>query len=382
MSEFQSYEFYAIDKPLNSESLKSIRSMSSRVQLSPQKAVFTYSYSDFRYDEEEVLIDYFDFMVYLANWGSKRLMMKFPPELVDYEFLRKYRISVLSSYKQDIRVFKKSGFVLLDVSYTEEEGTGWIEEGSYGYDLLNIRTEIMKGDYSSLFIIWLRFLEDLYTSEEFDLDYSFESSLIPSNLSKSNPSGHAAREFFEVNQDWLNAMSSYSKREDEEKINYEQKILNMPEDRMVEYIRMILSDEPNLKVKLVKEIKGGNVSERKSQFDRTKLVEVGEKVSKIEQFRKENEHKEKTRQELERMTEIRQNQDQIKMVVTENIDQGNSKFYKIAISKIMELRDMNDYFSTQEHFEAFLNEITSKYSRKSSFIRMLKESGFSIDQDS
>lgn len=58
-----------------------------------------YSYSDFCYDEEEVLVDYFDFMFYIVNWGIKRMMMKFLFELVDYNFLKKYRISILVDYE-------------------------------------------------------------------------------------------------------------------------------------------------------------------------------------------------------------------------------------------------------------------------------------------
>ena len=92
MSEYQHYEFHSIDRPLNSDDMAAVGKMSSRVRLSSHKAVFTYSYSDFRYDPEEVLVDYFDFMLYIANWGTKRIMMKFPLELVDYNFLKKYRI--------------------------------------------------------------------------------------------------------------------------------------------------------------------------------------------------------------------------------------------------------------------------------------------------
>lgn len=372
MSEYQHYEFHAIDKPLNSEDLDSVREMSSRVQLSPRKAVFTYSYSDFRYDEEEVLVDYFDFMLYIANWGSKRIMMKFPPELVDYEFLRKYSISVISSYDQDIRIFNKSGYVILDISYSEEDGLGWIDEDDYGYDFLNIRSEIMKGDYRSLFIIWLRFLEDLYESGEFDLDYSFEPRLIPSDLLHISSSGYAAKEFYEVNQDWLDVMRSYSHQGSEKTIDYEAEILKMPKDKMIEYMQMILQDESNLKIRLIKELKGEN-RDGEDLFDSIKLLEIGEKAEKIKQERLGIEQKKKARKELEQMKNIRQNTDRIAGEIIENIEQGNSKRYKFALSKIMELKAMNDYFDTGKHFEVFLSQIVSRYSRKSAFIRMLKE---------
>ncbi len=376
MSEFQYYEFHAVDKPLNSEDLESVRGMSSRVQLSSRKAVFTYSYSDFRYDEEEVLINYFDFMFYIANWGSKRIMMKFPADLVDYEFLRKYRISVISSYAQDIRIFKKSEFVILDISFSEEDGLGWIEEDNYGEEFLNIRDEIMRGDYQSLFVMWLRFLEDLYKSDEFEFDYSFDASLIPPNLLPLNASGRAAQEFCLVSQDWLDVMQLYSKQEEGE-TDFEDRIFRMPKDRMAQYLQMILRDEPNLKARLVKEL--GDKKANKGEDEQIRLAEIGEKAAVVEQSRRKVEQQEKAQQELKKMNDILQNEDKIKQEIIENIELGNSKYYKIAVSKLQELKSMNEYFNTQSDFNTFLNQITSEYSRKSSFIRML-EMTISMDE--
>ncbi|WKN41526.1 hypothetical protein [Tunicatimonas pelagia] len=371
MSEFQYYEFHAVDKPLSSKDLEAVRGMSSRVQLSSRKAVFTYSYSDFRYDEEEVLINYFDFMFYIANWGSKRIMMKFPAELVDYAFLKKYSISVISSYAQDIRIFKKSAFVILDISFSEEDGLGWIEEDSYGEVLLNIRDEIMNGDYRSLFVIWLRFLEDLYKSDEFDFDYSFNSSLIPPNLLPLSASGQEAKDFCLVSQDWLDVMQSYSKKK-EEATDLEDQIFKMPQDRMAEYLQMILKDESNLKARLIKELKDKNISKDKDEHHQIQLTEIGEKAAVVEQSRRKIEQKEKDRQELEKMNNILQNSDKIKQEIIENIELGNSKYYKIAIAKLEDLRSMNEYFNTQSDFKTFLDQIIAEYTRKSSFIRMLK----------
>ncbi len=42
MSEYQYYEFQAIDRPLTEEQQAYMRSLSSRVELTPTQAVFTY----------------------------------------------------------------------------------------------------------------------------------------------------------------------------------------------------------------------------------------------------------------------------------------------------------------------------------------------------
>lgn len=71
MSEYQYYEFQAVDRSLTDAEREEISALSSRVNLSPWRAVFTYSYGDFRGDPEKLLAKSFDAMLYLANWGSR-----------------------------------------------------------------------------------------------------------------------------------------------------------------------------------------------------------------------------------------------------------------------------------------------------------------------
>lgn len=67
MSEYQYYEFQAIDRPLTPEQQDQIRKLSSRVRPTATQAVFTYSYGDFRGDPLKVLEQHFDAMLYVAN---------------------------------------------------------------------------------------------------------------------------------------------------------------------------------------------------------------------------------------------------------------------------------------------------------------------------
>lgn len=53
MSEYQYYEFQALDRPLTASEQAYISSLSSRVQLSATNAIFTYSYGDFRGEPKE-----------------------------------------------------------------------------------------------------------------------------------------------------------------------------------------------------------------------------------------------------------------------------------------------------------------------------------------
>ena len=85
MSEYQYYEFRAIDRPLTEEEQAAVGKLSSRVDLSPTHAIFVYNYSDFPARAEEILARYFDAMLYMANWGSCHLRFRFPKNAVDLE---------------------------------------------------------------------------------------------------------------------------------------------------------------------------------------------------------------------------------------------------------------------------------------------------------
>jgi hypothetical protein len=54
MSEYQYYEFQALDRPLTQEEQEAVASLSSRVDPHPRRAVFVYHYSDFQGNPEKI----------------------------------------------------------------------------------------------------------------------------------------------------------------------------------------------------------------------------------------------------------------------------------------------------------------------------------------
>lgn len=71
MSEYQFYEFQAIDRPLSPEEREYVQSLSSRVKLTATNAQFLYNYGDFR-GEPEKLLDFNDRMMELKQQYKSR----------------------------------------------------------------------------------------------------------------------------------------------------------------------------------------------------------------------------------------------------------------------------------------------------------------------
>src|SRR5438132_4709909 len=92
MSEYQYYEFQAIDGPLTDDQLRDLRGFSSRAEITPTSFAVTYNWGDFRGDPVKWMEKYFDAFVYLANWGTRWLMLRIPSQLLNSEMASVYSI--------------------------------------------------------------------------------------------------------------------------------------------------------------------------------------------------------------------------------------------------------------------------------------------------
>lgn len=90
MSEYQYHEWQTVDRVLTPEEQATVNDLSSHIEVSSSRAMVTYHWSDFRHDPKQVLLQYFDAYFYLANWGSLRLMFRFPKGLLDEADLSPY----------------------------------------------------------------------------------------------------------------------------------------------------------------------------------------------------------------------------------------------------------------------------------------------------
>ena len=68
MSEYQDYEFLAVDRPLSKNEMAELRAISTRAEITPASFTNEYNWGDFKGDPHELLQRYFDLHVYIANW--------------------------------------------------------------------------------------------------------------------------------------------------------------------------------------------------------------------------------------------------------------------------------------------------------------------------
>jgi hypothetical protein len=158
MSEYQYYEFQAVDRSLTREQMAELRAISSRAEITPTHLTNVYHYGDFRGDPIELIVGYFDAHVYEANWGSHTLMFGFPHKAVDLKQLNGFRVEAVSDYEAGLMVNQRGDRVIVTFASHEEEYEGWIDEGdskAWLPSLISLRADIMNGDLRALYLGWL-----------------------------------------------------------------------------------------------------------------------------------------------------------------------------------------------------------------------------------
>src|SRR5207249_833235 len=76
MSEYQYYEFRAVDRPLTNEHMLELRGYSSRAEITATTFSVEYNWGDFKGDPRRWMEQYFDAFLHLANWGSRWFMLR------------------------------------------------------------------------------------------------------------------------------------------------------------------------------------------------------------------------------------------------------------------------------------------------------------------
>jgi len=90
MSEYQYYEFLALDRPLTSDEMQQVRAFSTRARITPTSFINEYNWGNFRGDVNRFMTKYFDAFVYFANWGTHELRFRLPKASMDVRMAKRY----------------------------------------------------------------------------------------------------------------------------------------------------------------------------------------------------------------------------------------------------------------------------------------------------
>jgi len=151
VSEYQYYEFPAIDRPLCGADMRWLRSLSTRARITPKRFVNTYRWGGFKGDPVKLMTRCLDAFVYFANFGYCRFMLRLPAGSISLKQTRAY------CRGRSPRPVKARGCVLLEFVCDGEgenwdpadNGSGWMASG------VPLRGVWLGGDGRCLYPAWL-----------------------------------------------------------------------------------------------------------------------------------------------------------------------------------------------------------------------------------
>ncbi len=162
MSEYQYYEFQAIDRPLGGADQKALRALSTRARITATSFTNSYEWGDFKGDPAKLMENCFDLHLYLANWGSRRLMIRWPVHLVDRNLLDAFLGAV------DGAELRRAGQnLILDIAFDEVEAEDWDDGSGWLAALAPLRADVLGGDLRLFYLLWLSAVEaDVFEPDE------------------------------------------------------------------------------------------------------------------------------------------------------------------------------------------------------------------------
>lgn len=198
MSEYQYYEFVAVDRPLDDRQLRELRALSTRAQITPTSFVNEYHWGDFRGDPRALMRNYFDAFLYLANWGTHWLMIRLPVRLLDLGTAQLYSVGESAS------AWAAGDHVVVEL-LSEDEPGDWAETGEgWLTSIIPARAELAAGDLRALYLAWLT------SAQAKELDDDEVEPPVPPGLASLSASQSSLAEFLRIDQDLLAVASSVS----------------------------------------------------------------------------------------------------------------------------------------------------------------------------
>ncbi|MER9899582.1 hypothetical protein [Mesorhizobium sp. M0130] len=158
MSEYQYYEFRAVDRPLSEADRRALRDVSTRARITATSFTNFYEWGDFKGDPVALMRRWFDLHLYLANWGTHRLMIRIPARLVDRQRLEGFLHAV------DCLAISASGEnLIVDILCEELEPANdwddWDDDSHWLEALAPLRADVLGGDLRLFYPLWLKTAE-------------------------------------------------------------------------------------------------------------------------------------------------------------------------------------------------------------------------------
>ena len=414
MSEYQYYEFRAVDRPLTPEQMSELRALSSRAAITPLRFTNTYNYSDFRGDPRRLMESYYDAHVYVSNFGTVTLMLRLPRIALPDETLAEYATD------EGLAWWATDEHTILEWRRDEDPFDEWMDGEKWMDRLLPLRDELVRGDYRSLYIGWLASLagvsmeddeeeegeeyieekndddgedaedEEVEDDAEDDIENEYYGSArrreppVPAGLGSLTAAQSALTEFLGVDSDLLAAAAEASPKAPALAESAEQAVdwvARLSDKEVRSIVGRILNGE-GLRVQTELQSRYSRSRSETPENPRTgagrsrrTAAELLTIAAKAEEERKRQESEKRKRARNAQLSGLVPRFAALWTTVDASAEEQKASSYDKACTLLIDMRDAYDHAGRRPEFDAEFARFLGKYSRRTALVRKLKEAG-------
>jgi hypothetical protein len=377
MSEYQYYEFQAIDHPLSEADRQVLRDLSTRARITATSFTNSYEWGNFKGDPAKLMERWFDLHLCMANWGSRRLMIRLPARLVGRHLLDAFLDEV------DCATLSVSGEnLIVDISCDEVESEDWDDGSGWLAALAPLRAEVLAGDLRLFYLLWL-------TAVQAEVFEAGRPEPMP-GIGPMSASLEAFAEFFGIDSDLVQAaaersagaMASTSSEEAVRGI-----ISAMTDTDKTAMLSRLFNGDPyvgaELRAKVRDRIASGAdatpISARTVGELRARANAIGLAREEATAEKLAAEHKRRV-QEAEkarraRLLAITRRGEGVWREVEAEIERRNATGYDRAVGLLLDLRAVAEERGAMPDFDKRLRAIRERHARKQQFVVRLAKIG-------
>ncbi|MBC8394638.1 MAG: hypothetical protein H8E17_18970 [Deltaproteobacteria bacterium] len=381
MSEYQYYEFQAIDKPLGDKDIKALRNLSTRAQITATSFVNEYHWGDFKGDPVKLMERYYDAFLYVANWGTHWFMFKIPRRLIPIDLVKPYCLGENATLheKGESLIFE---FISETDDYEWEEGEGRLSS------LISLRSDIIQGDYRALYLAWL------FCAQTGEMEYDEFEPPVPAKLGDLNAPLKSFIDFMRIDADLI-AVAAENSAPQGRPAGYQKalkswiKSLSETEKNDILF-RLAKDHDPHLGTELMQRFQeavsikddAGTGNKPRTVADLLEKAEAltVERQRQIARQKAEEKARKKRQKAIARekyLDGLAEKENTVWKNVADLINKRQPTDYDEAVQLLVDLRDLSKKQNNETAFKNKMRGIYEKHRRKSSFIRRLAKAGLS-----
>jgi hypothetical protein len=359
MSEYQCYEFFALDKPLTAKQMTELRAVSTRAEISPGRFWNEYKWGNLKADPAKLMERFFDAHLYFANWGTRRLSLRVPIARVDAKALSACFVGGAATIRS------AGAHLIVDLTFEDEEPEYDARTELSLAALSPLRAELMQGDLRVAYLAWLLEVQSGEIS-----DTSVEPA-VPRGLAELTDAQEAVVDLLHIDDDLISAAAEASEPVPDDRAALLRWALELAPRSKDEWLRRAIA-EPDLAlgVELLRTFR----TQAKPAPSRTARRTVAELLAAAEIHRQRRERAEKARDERSKRAALAAETRRFD-ALAKRLDEAwdeleahvEKRAYEEAIKLASELRDLGKRDVASDSFKTRFEAMRKRQLRRRAF---------------